>query len=153
MVAVVGDLAFLHDLNALVAAARLGLSATIVLVNNDGGGIFSFLPQADADDASVGLPEHFEALFGTPHGTDLGAVARALGAEHRVVGSAEVGVAMRAPVDGPGVRVLEVRTDRARNVELHREVQAMIAAAVIATLPALPAGPRPAAPRVAGASS
>ena len=43
---VVGDVSFLHDLNALVAARLHGLSATIVLVNNDGGGIFSFLPQA-----------------------------------------------------------------------------------------------------------
>jgi 2-succinyl-5-enolpyruvyl-6-hydroxy-3-cyclohexene-1-carboxylate synthase len=153
VVAVVGDLAFLHDLNALVAAARLGLSATIVLANNDGGGIFSFLPQADVDDASVGLPEHFEALFGTPHGMDLGAVARALGAEHRVVGSAQVAVAIRAPADRPGVRILEVRTDRARNVELHREVQAITTSAVIATLTALPAGSGPAAPRVAEASS
>ena len=46
---VVGDLSFLHDLNALVAARLHGLSATIVLVNNDGGGIFSFLPQAATD--------------------------------------------------------------------------------------------------------
>ena len=45
---VVGDVSFLHDLNALVAAKLHGLSATIVLVNNDGGGIFSFLPQASA---------------------------------------------------------------------------------------------------------
>ena len=79
VVAVVGDISFIHDLNALVAARRHGLSATIVLVNNDGGGIFSFLPQASAERPDVGLPEHFEELFGTPHGLDLGALVRGAG--------------------------------------------------------------------------
>ena len=65
---VVGDVSFLHDLNALVAARLHGLSATIVLVDNDGGGIFSFLPQATTDAPEVGLPDHYEELFGTPHG-------------------------------------------------------------------------------------
>ena len=70
---VVGDISFLHDLNALVAAKLHGLSATIVLVNNDGGGIFSFLPQAQPGvaPAGSGLPEHYEELFGTPHGIDV----------------------------------------------------------------------------------
>ncbi len=68
---VVGDLSFLHDLNALVAAKLHGLSATIVLVNNDGGGIFSFLPQGTASIPGAGLPERYEELFGTPHGIDV----------------------------------------------------------------------------------
>ena len=62
---VIGDLSFYHDLNGLLAAQQHGLNATIVLLNNDGGGIFSFLPQAD------GSREHFEQLFGTPHGLDF----------------------------------------------------------------------------------
>lgn len=126
---VVGDIAFLHDLNALLAARLHGLSATIVLVNNDGGGIFSFLPQAQPGAAIVGsgLPEHYEELFGTPHGIDVGPVVTALGGEHRVVGHADLGAAVAASIARPGVQVLELRTDRARNVQLHRDVAAIVA--------------------------
>ncbi len=130
VVAVVGDVSFLHDLNALVSAARLGLSATVVLVNNDGGGIFSFLPQAASVDSGVGLPQHFEELFGTPHGIDFGPLVQALGASHQRVSTSEVAVGVRASLGQPGVQVLEVRTDRLRNVELHRSVQAAVAGAI-----------------------
>ena len=58
---VTGDLAFLHDLNALALLKSLGQPVTVVVVNNDGGGIFSFLPVA-------GTSEHFEKFLGTPHG-------------------------------------------------------------------------------------
>ena len=122
---VIGDLAFLHDLNALVAARLHGLSATIVLVNNDGGGIFSFLPQAQPAAAvpGTGLPEHYEELFGTPHGIDVGPIVTALGGEHRrVAGRAELDEAVRDSLGRPGVRVIELRTARARNLELHRDV-------------------------------
>lgn len=125
---VVGDISFLHDLNALVAARLHGLSATIVLVNNDGGGIFSFLPQAQPGvaPAGSGLPEHYEELFGTPHGIDVGPIVAALGGEHRRVDHRELAAAIRASVGRPGVQVLELRTDRARNVELHREVASVV---------------------------
>ncbi len=121
---VVGDIAFLHDLNALVAARLHGLSATIVLVNNDGGGIFSFLPQAQPAAAvpGSGLPEHYEELFGTPHGIDLAPIVRGLGGEHRLVTDRDMDAAIRDSVVRPGVRVLELRTDRARNLELHRDL-------------------------------
>ncbi len=129
---VVGDLSFLHDLNALVAARLHDLSATIVLVDNDGGGIFSFLPQAQPSAATpgTGLPEHYEELFGTPHGIDVGPIVAALGGEHRVVGHRELGAEIRHSLGRPGVRVLELRTDRARNVELHREVEALVHVAI-----------------------
>src|SRR5439155_17233959 len=58
-----GDLALLHDLSGLVAARRLGAPLLLVVVNNDGGGIFNFLPVAQTT-------EHFEELFATPHGLD-----------------------------------------------------------------------------------
>jgi len=121
---VVGDVSFLHDLNALLAAKLHGLSATIVLVNNDGGGIFSFLPQAQPEAATPGsgLPEHYEELFGTPHGTDFGPIVGALGGEHRVVTPADLAEAVRDSVARPGVQVLELRTNRERNVLLHRGV-------------------------------
>jgi 2-succinyl-5-enolpyruvyl-6-hydroxy-3-cyclohexene-1-carboxylate synthase len=130
VVAVVGDISFLHDLTALVAAGRLGLSATFIVVNNDGGGIFSFLPQASAARPEVGLPEHFEELFGTPHGIELGPLIRALGADHEALTPLDLAAAVPASIRRPGVQVLEVRTERARNVELHRDLHATVARAV-----------------------
>jgi 2-succinyl-5-enolpyruvyl-6-hydroxy-3-cyclohexene-1-carboxylate synthase len=126
---VIGDIAFLHDLNALVAARLHGLSATIVLVNNDGSGIFSFLPQAQPGVAvpGSGLPEHYEELFGTPHGIDFGPIVTALGGEHRlVIGAPDLDAAIRDSIGRPGVRVIELRTERARNLELHRDLAAAV---------------------------
>ena len=127
---VVGDLSFLHDLNALVAAKLHDLSATIVLVNNDGGGIFSFLPQASAAIPGAGLPDRYEELFGTPHGIDLAPIVTALGGEHVLVGPEDLRAQVERSIGCPGVQVLELRTDRARNVALHREVAAVVAAAI-----------------------
>jgi 2-succinyl-5-enolpyruvyl-6-hydroxy-3-cyclohexene-1-carboxylate synthase len=127
---VIGDLALLHDLAGLVAARLHGLSATVVVVQNDGGGIFSFLPQATATVAGGGLPEHYEELFGTPHGIDLGPVVMALGAEHRLVEAGGLRAALAASLEAPGLQVLELRSDRARNVTLHREAAAAVQAAL-----------------------
>ena len=126
----VGDLSFLHDLNALVAAQLHGLSATIVLVDNDGGGIFSFLPQAATDRPEVGLPEHYEELFGTPHGIDVSPIVGALGAEFVAVGPRNLRTEIVDSVGRPGVRVLRLRTERNRNLELHREAAAAVAASI-----------------------
>jgi len=136
VILVVGDVSFLHDLNALVAARLNRLDATIVLVNNDGGGIFSFLPQASADRPDVGLPEHYERLFGTPHAIEFGPIVAALGGEHRLVGSGELSTAVRGSVGRPGVRVFELRTERKRNVELHRAAVTAAVEAVEASLDA-----------------
>jgi 2-succinyl-5-enolpyruvyl-6-hydroxy-3-cyclohexene-1-carboxylate synthase len=126
-VALVGDLCFLHDANGLLGARDRGHDATFVVVDNDGGGIFSFLPQAD-------LPEHFEQLFGTPHGIDLAALASVHGVPVDEARSAdEVVPAVDAAVGAGGVRVVVVRTDRAGNVIRHREVWAAVAAAVAAS--------------------
>jgi 2-succinyl-5-enolpyruvyl-6-hydroxy-3-cyclohexene-1-carboxylate synthase len=122
-VALTGDLCFLHDANGLLGAARRGLDATFVVVDNDGGGIFSFLPQAEQ-------PEHFEELFGTPHGVDLAALCAVHDVPITPVTAAhEVGPAVSDAVGAGGVRVVLVRTDRAANVARHREVWAAVAAA------------------------
>jgi 2-succinyl-5-enolpyruvyl-6-hydroxy-3-cyclohexene-1-carboxylate synthase len=114
VVLVIGDVALYHDMNGLLAAKQFGLNATVVLLNNDGGGIFSFLPQASH-------PEHFEQLFGTPHGLDFAHAARLYGAEYCRASSWETfAAALRAGMAGPGLHLVEVRTERARNVELHR---------------------------------
>jgi 2-succinyl-5-enolpyruvyl-6-hydroxy-3-cyclohexene-1-carboxylate synthase len=123
-IALLGDLAFLHDANGLLGAADRGVDATFVVLDNDGGGIFSFLPQAD-------LPEHFEELFGTPHGIDLAAVASVHGIPaERVEKAADVSPAVTAAIGAGGVRVLIVPTDRAENVVRHREAWAAAAAAL-----------------------
>jgi 2-succinyl-5-enolpyruvyl-6-hydroxy-3-cyclohexene-1-carboxylate synthase len=130
LVAVVGDISFLHDLNAFVAAGRLGVDATVVLVQNDGGGIFSFLPQAMTALPGIGLPEHYEELFGTPHGIEFGPLVEALGARHRLVEADNLADALATSLSQHGVQVLELRTGRPRNVELHRHALEVVAAAV-----------------------
>ena len=121
-VALVGDVAFLHDTNALLGLAARDVDLTIVVIDNDGGGIFSFLPPAGELDR-----ERFELLFGTPHGVDATALAAAHGLDAEVLETqAEVGPA----VAKGGTRVLVVRTDRAANVAVHDEINAAVAAAL-----------------------
>jgi 2-succinyl-5-enolpyruvyl-6-hydroxy-3-cyclohexene-1-carboxylate synthase len=126
----IGDIAYLHDSNGLLGAARRGIDLVCVVVDNDGGGIFSFLPQARAVPA-----ERFEALFGTPHGLDLVAVAAAFGVDARALGRDEdVGAAVQEAAAKGGVHVLVARTDRAANVGVHGRIDAAVAAAVDAAL-------------------
>jgi 2-succinyl-5-enolpyruvyl-6-hydroxy-3-cyclohexene-1-carboxylate synthase len=123
-VLVIGDLSFYHDLNGLLAARRYGLDATIVLLHNDGGGIFSFLPQA-------AYPDHFEELFGTPTGLDFRPAAEMYGCDfERVETWPAFRSALTSSLASPGVQVIELRTDRARNVELHRRAWAAVAEAL-----------------------
>ena len=104
-VALLGDLCFLHDSNGLLGVADRGIDATFVVVDNGGGGIFSFLPQAD-------LPEHFETLFGTPQPVDLAALAGLHGvAVTEVERAGDVGSAVHAAVG---------RRRRAHGARAHR---------------------------------
>ena len=125
---VVGDVSFLHDLNALVAAKRHGLSATIVLVNNDGGGIFSFLPQARADAPGAGLPDALRGALRDAR-TASTSVRSSRRSGRRTDRSEPAACVPRSPraSSRPGVSVLELRTERARNVELHAEAAAAVA--------------------------
>jgi 2-succinyl-5-enolpyruvyl-6-hydroxy-3-cyclohexene-1-carboxylate synthase len=128
LVLAIGDLSFYHDSNGLLAAKLHRLNATIVLLNNDGGGIFSFLPQVDH-------PRHFEQLFGTPHGLDFSHFAAAYGAGFtRIETWDEFCRAVRRGIESSGVNIVEVRTERSANVRLHREVWAAVAKAVRAAL-------------------
>ncbi len=121
-----GDVAFLHDGSGLLGAAGRGIDLTVVVVDNDGGGIFSFLPQAAAL-----APARFETLFGTPHGVDPLALAAAHGiAGSDVAEAAAVGPAVAAAVAAGGVRVVRVRTDREANVKVHDELHRAVAAAL-----------------------
>jgi 2-succinyl-5-enolpyruvyl-6-hydroxy-3-cyclohexene-1-carboxylate synthase len=123
-----GDLCFLHDANGLLRARDRGVDVTFVVVDNNGGGIFSFLPQAD-------LPEHFERLFATPHGVDLAALAAAHAIPVEPVEKASALLpAVESAVANGGVRMVLVRTDREENVARHREAWATVARALAVQL-------------------
>jgi 2-succinyl-5-enolpyruvyl-6-hydroxy-3-cyclohexene-1-carboxylate synthase len=112
-----GELALLHDISGLVAASRAGAELTIVCANNGGGGIFDFLPLAEH-----GAGATFEEHVITPSGVDLEKLASLAGLEHRTASTPDE---VRAAAAEPGL--VEVRTDRAENVRLHRELQARVA--------------------------
>jgi 2-succinyl-5-enolpyruvyl-6-hydroxy-3-cyclohexene-1-carboxylate synthase len=120
--ALLGDLALLHDLSGLVLARRHRIPLTLVVPNNDGGGIFSFLPIAE-------FPQHFEELFAAPQGIDLAHCATLCGARlHRPETAAAFEATLRESFGG-GLHLVEVRTRRDENVIAHRELyEAMVAA-------------------------
>jgi 2-succinyl-5-enolpyruvyl-6-hydroxy-3-cyclohexene-1-carboxylate synthase len=116
-VLVVGDLTFYHDLNGLLAAKKYGLNLTIVVINNDGGGIFSFLPQAEHH------PDHFEDYFGTPTGLDFRLVTEMYGGTFtRIENWDDFRAAVTTGITEGGLHVVEVPTNRERNVEMHRHL-------------------------------
>ncbi|HZX54322.1 MAG TPA: 2-succinyl-5-enolpyruvyl-6-hydroxy-3-cyclohexene-1-carboxylic-acid synthase [Ilumatobacteraceae bacterium] len=117
-----GDVAFCHDSSSLTALAGRNLDLTIVVVDNDGGAIFSFLPQA------ASLPaDTFELLFGTPHGTDIVDVARGFGLR---AGTAETADELVAAFDEPGTSVVRVASNRQDNVDVHAALNAAVVAAL-----------------------
>ena len=123
--AVMGDLTFLHDANALLIGPHEPRpDLTILVINDDGGGIFGLLePGGEA------LAEPYERLFGTPTRTDLGALAGAHGIPHERVESPEqLAAAMAQPPRG--LRVVEVRTDRAGHRRAHAHLRAIARAAL-----------------------
>ncbi|RFS82339.1 2-succinyl-5-enolpyruvyl-6-hydroxy-3-cyclohexene-1-carboxylic-acid synthase [Actinomadura spongiicola] len=123
--ALLGDLAFLHDQNGLIIGPRdRRPDLAIVVVNNQGGGIFSLLPQAT-------LAGPFERVFGTPHQVDLEAVAAAHGVPYRLL---DAPAALPKAMVGEGLRIVEARTDRHANAALHGEMRKAAHAAVRATL-------------------
>jgi 2-succinyl-5-enolpyruvyl-6-hydroxy-3-cyclohexene-1-carboxylate synthase len=138
VIALVGDLALLHDLGALMAPVDPPGSCTVVVADNAGGGIFSFLPQAAA------LREaEFERLFATPQAVDVAAAVAGLGVTVDDVADMEDlrGALVDAARVG-GTRVIRVRVpDRAGNVALHDELHgAMADAAAAAFLRVAPGG-------------
>jgi 2-succinyl-5-enolpyruvyl-6-hydroxy-3-cyclohexene-1-carboxylate synthase len=125
--ALLGDLTLLHDATGLVIGPdEPRPDLTIVVLNDDGGGIFGLLEQ--------GAPEHaasFERVFGTPHGVDVAALCAAAGAGHVRVDVPDVAAAL-APA--PGVRVVEVRANRAELRQGHAQLRAAVEAAVAEAL-------------------
>ena len=107
--AIIGDLAFLHDLTGLVGNSSANLR--IIVINNDGGGIFSTLPQA-------GVPG-FETVFGTPHGINLANVATGLGISATTVSSfAELATELKKPISGISVLVCQMPSRESNAAQL-----------------------------------
>lgn len=121
-VVLIGDVAFVHDSGALTALRHRDADLRIVVVDNDGGGIFSFLSQAGQLAA-----DRFERLFGTPHGTDIVALASAHGIDAVTVTTAAE-LQQRLAVPGPSVT--RVPSERAENVLVHGALNAAVAAAL-----------------------
>src|SRR5581483_5840399 len=105
VVLLIGDVALAHDVGGLMAARRLRLPLTIVLLNNDGGGIFHFLPVAGEADA-------FEEHVATPHGLDFAHAAALYGCGYeRPQTPAELRAALQTATAGNATTIIEVRTD------------------------------------------
>ncbi|HET7120970.1 MAG TPA: 2-succinyl-5-enolpyruvyl-6-hydroxy-3-cyclohexene-1-carboxylic-acid synthase [Solirubrobacterales bacterium] len=110
---VTGDLGLLHDLGSLAALREVETPVRVVVIDNDGGGIFHFLPQEEAME-----PGEFEALMGTPRGVDAARAAALFDLpHHRLESLDELPGALAA-----GTGLIEVKTDRQANVEAHREL-------------------------------
>ncbi|MFD1333977.1 2-succinyl-5-enolpyruvyl-6-hydroxy-3-cyclohexene-1-carboxylic-acid synthase [Oceanobacillus iheyensis] len=120
-----GDLSLFHDMNGLFAAKHYKLPITIVLINNNGGGIFSFLPQAKDK-------RHFEALFGTPMDLSFEQVAKLYEANYNHVKTEEqLKAALYESYQLDGLSIIEVKTDREQNVQWHQAKWQLIKEAIL----------------------
>ena len=113
--ALVGDVALLHDIGGLLAASLSGADLTVVVPNNDGGGIFSLLPVADG-----GSDVHFEELFHTPHGVSLVDLANGLGVHYYQVEEADE--LADAVAKASGVTVIEVPIDHGAALKQRKQL-------------------------------
>ncbi|MFE8698152.1 2-succinyl-5-enolpyruvyl-6-hydroxy-3-cyclohexene-1-carboxylic-acid synthase [Cytobacillus sp. FJAT-53684] len=110
---VLGDLTFFHDLNGLIAAKQYGIDIHILLINNNGGGIFSFLPQASH-------PKNFESLFGTPLDLEFEHAVKMYGGQYELISDWDHFSKVLAG-ENSGLTVMEIKTNRNRNIAEHRE--------------------------------
>ena len=112
-VMITGDLSFFHDLNGLAIGKTHGMNLTIILHNNDGGGIFQYLPQKGTDD--------FDYLFNTPQGIDYSGLATMYGLDYvKVTTNAELEQAMQQYIGIEGIHIIEVPTSKEISRELHK---------------------------------
>ncbi|MDW0110178.1 2-succinyl-5-enolpyruvyl-6-hydroxy-3-cyclohexene-1-carboxylic-acid synthase [Sporosarcina aquimarina] len=111
----IGDLSFMHDVNGLLISRMKTMDLTIIVSNNDGGGIFSYLPQAS-------IPNHFEQLFGTPTGLSFAPIAEMYGIQYNSVSSLDqLETQLKEDKTAP-LRIIEMISDRGQNVTAHREL-------------------------------
>lgn len=120
-VLVTGDLTLLHDTNGFLSVPKFKGSLTIVLINNNGGGIFEHLPVAQ-------FQPPFEEFFATPQHIDFARLCATYGVAHTVVKNAAQLARLVAKLPRHGVRVLELRTDRKHDAAWRKETFAQAAA-------------------------
>lgn len=118
----IGDVACVHDSSALIALAQRGIDVRIIVVNNDGGSIFSFLPQAQ-----FVTDQDFETIYGTPHGTSFEQLSSAHALAYR---RASNHAELQEALDVTGPCLIEARFERSVNVAQHDEIHRMIAEAI-----------------------
>ena len=124
--ALLGDLAMVHDAAGLMLGpAEPVPDLCLIVVNNDGGGIFSALEQA-------AFPGPFERVFGTPHGTDFAALAAAAGLPYRLLTDE---ADLTGALAGSGLRIAEVRTDRAEGTALRAAISRACTEAILTARP------------------
>ncbi|MBV9319814.1 MAG: 2-succinyl-5-enolpyruvyl-6-hydroxy-3-cyclohexene-1-carboxylic-acid synthase [Mycobacterium sp.] len=120
-IALIGDLTFVHDSSGLLIGPTepTPRQLTIVVSNDNGGGIFELLEQGDPRFSDVS-----SRIFGTPHDVDVGALCRAYHVESRQIEADQLGAALDEP--NPGMRVLEVKADRSSLRQLHAAIKAAL---------------------------
>ena len=117
---ITGDIAFFHDMNALVQLNRLSQQLIIIVINNNGGGIFSFLPIAE-------YPDVFEEYFGTPHNTSFKTVAEQFEcAYYNPKSMSQFDSDYQALLISGESGIIEVQTDRIKNRTLHSKLNKAI---------------------------
>jgi 2-succinyl-5-enolpyruvyl-6-hydroxy-3-cyclohexene-1-carboxylate synthase len=124
----IGDLSFLYDLNALwnLRGANGEINLVVVLLDNNGGGIFSMLPQLQSL-----TPEVFERVVATPSNVDIAAVVESFGIPvAKVTHMVEFVPALQKAVNAGGISVIQVPTDRERNADIHKEIHAAVGKAL-----------------------
>jgi len=113
---IVGDLTFFHDLNGLIAAKQFNIPITVVLINNNGGGIFSFLPQSEHK-------KHFELLFGTPLDLDFNHIAAMYNGQYISIDNWHELEQELSKKNGENpIRIMEIKTNRENNLTEHRNL-------------------------------
>ena len=137
VILLVGDLGLLHDLNSLALAASAPEPVVIVVINNHGGAIFSFLPVARCGEA-------FEPMFGTPHPYRFEQAARMFGLGYDHVRDMDaLSEAYAGALSSGESQVIEVTTDRAENLQLHRRLEALICERFADAVPVFTNNPDP----------
>lgn len=125
---VLGDLTFYHDLNGLLASKLYNININILLINNNGGGIFSFLPQAKE-------PKHFEKLFGTPLDLDFSHVVEMYNGKYDLIQDWEhFSDTFAKNQEIGGLKVMEIRTTRDSNLKEHRDLWNSVSREITAML-------------------
>lgn len=123
----IGDVAFLHDVNGLISLTSRNVDLNIYVTNNDGGSIFSFLPQGTAVDENS-----FEKIYGTPHGVVLRDLASAYGLHY--IDAQQDTDAVAQSVGRQGCNLVEIRCVRNDNVQLHSQLNQAVIDAIDATV-------------------